>query len=214
MKLARPQEADSETIRVLGKTSNHCRTCQTYDSSPVRSLASLSSKNYFFPWDKLFIYLMILNGKAVLHVVDTVAWLSTATFLDAYGEIHGYSAEGTCLAFVEYCCSNTVESQTDWELARVPTLHQSALKSCIIHKESVAVFSYYITQFTRNWWMITRSFKMDFQIDQKDASQNWLKITLKLFVEAMNGTVGDTRLHSSRLVFNITPTLLIILVMW
>lgn len=43
---------------------------------------------------------MFLEGKSVLHIVDTATRFSSATFLDAHGKSYGQSVEGAWLAFV------------------------------------------------------------------------------------------------------------------
>lgn len=51
--------------------------------------------------DELSIVLVFLDGKEVLHIIDTATRLSYATFLDAHAAPYGQSVEGIRLAFVE-----------------------------------------------------------------------------------------------------------------
>ena len=51
--------------------------------------------------DELSMDLMFLNGKAVLHIIDTATRFSAATFLDAHGSSYGQSVDGIWLAFSE-----------------------------------------------------------------------------------------------------------------
>lgn len=48
---------------------------------------------------------MFLDGKAVLHIIDTVTRFLAATFLDTYGAKFGQSVEGIWLVFVMTWCN-------------------------------------------------------------------------------------------------------------
>lgn len=47
---------------------------------------------------------MFLEEKGVLHIVDTAARFSAATFLDSNGSYFGQSVQGICPAFVVMRC--------------------------------------------------------------------------------------------------------------
>ena len=55
--------------------------------------------------DEISIDLVWLDGKAVLHIVDTATRFSSATFIDAYGLDYGQSVEGIRLPFRETWCT-------------------------------------------------------------------------------------------------------------
>lgn len=48
---------------------------------------------------------MFLDGKAVLHVINTDTTTSSAIFLDAHGATYTQSVDGIWLAFVEASCT-------------------------------------------------------------------------------------------------------------
>ena len=78
-----------------------CDTCYCLGLTPVRLKVSLPNEHDLKFGGELSIDLMFLDGKAVLHVIDTATRFSSAIFLDAHGATYGQSVEGIWLAFVE-----------------------------------------------------------------------------------------------------------------
>lgn len=64
-RLARPQETDSKTTKILEYTRSHCQACQIYDPLPMRFKIALQSKENFVFGNELSIHLMFLDEKKV-----------------------------------------------------------------------------------------------------------------------------------------------------
>ena len=105
LKLARPAETNSDTRELLQEIADHCDTCQRYSSPPLRFKASMPDESELVFGDELSIDLMFLDGKAVLHIIDTATRFSAATFLDSHGETYGQSVDGIWLAFCMTWCT-------------------------------------------------------------------------------------------------------------
>jgi hypothetical protein len=49
--------------------------------------------------------LMLINGKAVLHVIDSATRFNAVKILDSHSESYGQSPDGIRNAFIEIVCS-------------------------------------------------------------------------------------------------------------
>ena len=98
--LPRPFQPDAATKQFLESLQAACDTCQRLIPTPVRFKLSLPNGQDLKFGDELSIDLMFVDGKAVLHVIDTATRLSSAIFLDAHGATYGQSVGGIWLAFV------------------------------------------------------------------------------------------------------------------
>ena len=101
LKAARPEETNAETRKVLDHIKKFCEVCQRTDHPPIRFKVSIPLTDGMKFCDEISMDLMFLDGKAVLHVVDTATHFSTATFLDAHGLEYGQTSEGIWTAFME-----------------------------------------------------------------------------------------------------------------
>ena len=100
LKLARPDETDEETRRILKEIRTSCNACQRYGPKPLRFKTFLPNEDDLKFGDEISMGMMFLDGKAVLHIVDTATRFSAATFLDANGGEYGQSVEGIWKAFI------------------------------------------------------------------------------------------------------------------
>lgn len=85
--------------------TTQCNTCQIFSIEPICFKVSLPTEESLTFGQKLSMYLMFLDGKAFLHVVDTSTHFSAATFRDAHGDSYGQSVNGVWLAFVMIRCT-------------------------------------------------------------------------------------------------------------
>ena len=104
LKVAKPDEVDSETKKVLDEISKYCEICQRNARPPLRFKVTIPTKDNLKFCEEVSMDLMFLDGKAVLHVIDTATRFSAATFLDSHGQNYGQSTEGIWLAFLEIWC--------------------------------------------------------------------------------------------------------------
>ena len=104
-RLARPFEADEPTKQFHQSLQAACDICQRLGPTPVLFKVSLPNEQDLEFGDELSIDLMLLDGKAVPHVIDTATRFSSAIFLDAHGATYGQSVEVIWLAFVEAWCT-------------------------------------------------------------------------------------------------------------
>ena len=206
LKLARPWETDDNTKALLEEIAKNCDTCQRFTSPPVRFKASLPTEEDLVFGDELSIDLMFLDGKAVLHIVDTATRFSAATFLDSHGEKYGQSVEGIWLAFV-----------MTW--ATMYTGYPNRLRT-----DQGSVFT------SQRWKQLTDLQGIQLRLSGVKAHSSlgigerlheplrriYNKIShhkphvdksyvLKVAVKAMNDTMGENGLVPSRLVFGIIP---------
>jgi hypothetical protein len=90
---------------VLSDIEKACRTCQRYSSNPLRRKTTLPSGEELYFGSELSMDLMFINGKAVLHVIDSATRFNAATFIDLHSESHGQGSDGIWDAFIDIWCS-------------------------------------------------------------------------------------------------------------
>ena len=105
LKLARPHEMNHDTVKTLEGIKRACDNCQRLGPTPLRFKVSLPSMEDVKFGEEASMDLMFLDGKAVLHIIDTATRFSTATFLDAHSSSYGQSVDGIWLAFLETWCT-------------------------------------------------------------------------------------------------------------
>ena len=79
-------------------------TCQRLGSQPTRFKTTLHSLQQVKFCEELSMDLMFIEGKAILHIVDSAIRFSSAIFLDSQGQNYGQSVNGIWLAFLESWC--------------------------------------------------------------------------------------------------------------
>jgi hypothetical protein len=84
LKRAKFDDWDSSTRAVLSDIENSCSTCQRFSSKPLRLKTTLPSGEELSFGSELSMDLMLINGKAVLHVIDTATRFNAVTFLDSF----------------------------------------------------------------------------------------------------------------------------------
>ena len=80
IKRARPNQADSNTRRILEDMSRSCETCQTFSIPSQRFRVSFQPDEVTFNRE-VALDVIWTDKKAVLHVVDLETNLNDATFL-------------------------------------------------------------------------------------------------------------------------------------
>lgn len=80
-KLARRWKTDLRARNVLGKAEMFCNTFQRSASPLIRFKALLPTGEHLIFGERRYEY-NILDGKAVLHILDTAKRVSLATLLD------------------------------------------------------------------------------------------------------------------------------------
>lgn len=79
---SRPQDTTPDTLKLLEDISRRCNTCQTFGARLLRFRVSMPEEHLVFN-EELSLELMWLNGKAVLHIVDTATGFNAAEPLRA-----------------------------------------------------------------------------------------------------------------------------------
>ena len=92
-KRARPETANSSLLKTVEEISGACRTCFIFSTKPRRFVVSMPPSKIVFG-EEIALHLMWLNGKAVLHVVETQTHFSNAEILT------GQSVEDVWRSFI------------------------------------------------------------------------------------------------------------------
>ena len=206
LKLARPSHVNSETRKTLEKIKEACDTCQRFGPTPVRFKVSLPTEDDIKFGEELSIDLMWLDGKAVLHIVDTATRFSAASFLDSSGQDYGQSVEGIWLSFIEIWCAmytcypnrlrmdqGSAFTSDRWRELASNVGIQLRLSGVTAHN-SLGIGERLHDPLRR----IFRKLRHDNPLTSKQT-------LLKLSVKAMNDKIGENGLVPSRLVFGIVP---------
>jgi transposase InsO family protein len=90
---------------VLSAIESACSTCKRYSSKPLRLKTTLPSGEELSFGSELSMDLMFINGKSVIHVIDSATRFNAATFLDSHSESYGQSSDGIWDAFIGIWCS-------------------------------------------------------------------------------------------------------------
>lgn len=93
LNLGRPLETDSQTRQII-KINNCFNTYQRFTNQPIRFKASLSTEENIVLGGELSMDLMFLDGKAVVHIVNTATRFSAGTYLDSHDANYRQSVEG------------------------------------------------------------------------------------------------------------------------
>lgn len=150
--------------------------------------------------------LMWINGKAILHIVDTATRFSAACFLDSAGMDYGQSVDGVWTAFIQTWCTiysgfpnrirtdqGSVFTSQRWRELTDMSGIELRLSGVKAHR-SLGIGERLHGPLRR----IYNKIAMDYP--SSSAS-----ILLKIAVKAMNDTIGENGLVPSKLVFGITP---------
>jgi hypothetical protein len=112
LKRAKADKLDANTRAVLIDIKNSCCTCQRYSSKPLPLKTTLPSGEELSFGSELSTDLMFINGKAVLHVIDSATRFDTATFLDSHSESYLQRSDGIWDPFIDIWCSIYQNTQT------------------------------------------------------------------------------------------------------
>ena len=80
LRRARPEDTSPETFATLQELARRCDTCQRIQSGPVRFRVSFGAENVKFN-ERIYMDIMYIDGKPVLHIVDEGTHFSAAAFL-------------------------------------------------------------------------------------------------------------------------------------
>jgi hypothetical protein len=105
LRRAKADNLDANSRAVLSDIENACSTCQRYSSKPLCLKTKLPSGEELFFGSEFSIDLIFIDGKAVLHVIDSATRFNAATFLDSNSESYGQSSDGISDAFIDIWCS-------------------------------------------------------------------------------------------------------------
>ena len=203
LRMARPYETNQETKHVLDKIKQACDTCQRLGPTPIRFKASIPTEDSVKFGEELSMDLMFLDGKALLHIVDTATRFSAATFLD--GDFD-QSVEGIWLAFIQAWCTLytgypnrlRVDQGSSFTSDRWRQLTDHAgiqLRISGVKAHSSLGIGERLHEPLRRIYRKVRA----------DYPQAPNKILLSIAVKAMNDTIGEKGLVPSLLTFGITP---------
>ena len=203
LRTARPYETNQETKLVLDQIKQACDTCQRLGPTPVRFKASLPTQDSVKFGEELSMDLMFLDGKALLHIVDTATRFSAAAFLD---DDFNQSVEGIWLAFIQIWCTmytgypNRIRvdqgsSFTSDRWRQLTDLAGIQLRISGVKAHSSLGIGERLHEPLRRIYRKVRA----------DYPQAHNKILLNIAVKAMNDTIGEKGLVPSLLAFGITP---------
>lgn len=156
--------------------------------------------------DELSTDLMFLNGKAVLHTIDTASRFSAATFSDAHGAHFKHSVQDICFSFVMvWCLTYTGYPNSLWIDQRsvfTPSRqkHLTNLNGAQLRISDVEAHSSLKTE-EKYHGLLKRIYRKNKFTHPTVSSTHLLKIA----VRAMNDTVKENGLVPSRLVFGVLP---------
>ncbi len=206
LKLARPWETDAETKKILEDIAKNCDTCQRFSAPPVRFKVTLPTEESLVFGDELSLDLMWIDGKAVLHIVDTATRFSAATFLDSNGSTYGQSVEGVWMAFTHTWCTmytgypnrmrtdqGSIFTSERWKQLTDIAGVQLRLSGVRAHN-SLGIGERLHSPLRRIFEKVKHNYPA--------ADPKYL---LSIAVKAMNDTIGENGLVPSRLVFGIIP---------
>ena len=117
---APPHEATEATTKVLKEISKSCNAGQRLGSQPTRFKTTLPALQEVKFGEEISMDLMFIEGKALLHIVDTATRFSSAIFLDSQGHNYRQSVNGIWVTFLEAWCTLYKEFLTASELMPDP----------------------------------------------------------------------------------------------
>lgn len=200
LKKARPSDTTSETLEALQELTRRCDACQRIQNAPVRFRVSLGSENLQFNED-VFMDIMYLEHKPVLHVVDAATRFSAARFLSDVSTTSVWAAFVECWASVYVGLPNRI--RVDRGSCFGDNFYTIAIganidvaRSGIEAHSSLGIGERY-HQPLRNTY---RKAKLSMASHIPDSS------ILAMCVKAMNDTLGPEGLVPSALVFGVYPS--------
>ena len=202
----RPHEATETTTRVLKEIYKSCNTCQILGSQPTRFKTTLPTIQDVKFGEEISMDLMFIEGKAILHIVDTATRFSSAIFLDSQGNNYGQSVNGVWLAFLEAWCTLYTEFpnriRTDAGSVFTSPRWREMAESVGIELRISGVEAHNSLGIEERLHAPLRRIFRKIVFDFPQIDRN---IGLKLSIKAMNDTNRDNGLVPSLVVFGIIP---------
>lgn len=101
LKFARTLEIYELTKEILVEIAKKCDICQHFGPPPVRiKVAPSTEEDDLIFCNKELLYLMWLDGRVVLHILDSGTRCNAATFLDSHGQTYGQPVDGIWPSFI------------------------------------------------------------------------------------------------------------------
>lgn len=94
----------NHTEEVLNEIVAELLPCQKFWQGHVRFKTTLPPEENLNFREDIFVDLIFLEGKTVLHVVNTANYFSVATFFHTHGASFRHNIDGVWLAFVMTSC--------------------------------------------------------------------------------------------------------------
>jgi hypothetical protein len=150
--------------------------------------------------------MMFINGKAVLHVIDSATRFKAATFLDSHSESYGQRLDGIWDAFIDIWCSIytgypdrlRIDSESAFTSVKWKTLTGSRgitlLISGVEAHNSLGIGERYHGPLRRVYQKIEHEFP-----------HVGPALLLQIAVKAITDTTGTNGLAPSLLVFGVVP---------
>lgn len=202
LKRADPNNLTSHTRQILQQISKTCDTCQRFGPRPIRFKVTLPSDKDLVFGSELSMDLMFIDGKALLHIVDTATRFSAAIFLDKYG----HSTNGIWNAFIDSWCTlytgypdrikcdaGSAFNSKEWKGLNNMIGANISISGVEAHN-SLGLGERLHAPLRRIFFKV-----------QADHPSLKKELLLKIAVKAMNDTIGEDGLVPSLLVFGIVP---------
>lgn len=78
----------------------HCEPCQRFFHPSVRFKVTIATKDNLVYDEEISLAIMLLDGKAVIHIVSTATRFSAVKFIDIHSMNYGRYVNGIWIAFV------------------------------------------------------------------------------------------------------------------
>lgn len=196
---SRPEDATPETRQLLGDISRRCHTCQTFGARPLRFKVAMPDEQLVFN-EELSMDLMWLDGKAVLHMVDTATGFNAAETLPGQSVEHVWQAfvSGWAALYPGYPNKLRVDQGSIFTSIR----WQKLSNETGISLQLSGVESHHSLGKGERYHAPLRRIYLKIRSETPSLPHN---LVVRLAVKAMNDSMGPEGLVPSLLVFGIMP---------
>ena len=118
LKTADKDKLTPETYQTLQEITRRCDTCQRIANTPLRFRISLGSENLRFN-ETVFIDVMYIENRPVLHIVDSATHFSAACFLPDMSVKIVWSTIVECWASIYTRLPNRIRVEQDLTSANI-----------------------------------------------------------------------------------------------
>lgn len=198
LKRVRPNEVTTETLETLKHLFRRCDPCQRIQHAPVRFRVTVGSEDLRFN-ERVFMDIMVIERKPILHVVDEATEFSAARFLPDVSTDVVWKTFVECWASIYTGLPNRILTDQGSqfgerfiELVRLPDVEVT--RTGVEAHSSLGLGERYHEPLRSTFRKIMKS--------RPDVEKSF---ALSLSVKAMNGTLGPEGLVPSVLVFGEFP---------